>query len=77
VDWTIIKWPAYLIINGPERTFRTKFRKEHSGYFLAEMIYSKEDADSHIEWARKNYEGLQEELMITLIHGDNLEEIQL
>lgn len=69
------KYPVYLIINGPERTYRTKFRSEHSGYFSSDIKYSSKDVIDSIKHAYDRYEGLYNEMDIILVFVDDNNEL--
>ncbi len=68
-----LTYPCYIICYGPERTYRTKFRREHGGIFFSEFVDNAEQAFKMIEI--QNYEGYYSEMDLRAIYiEERLEE---
>ena len=50
-----IPFPAHLLVFGPERTDRTRYRREHCGCFGVRSVETLDDAAKFVE--SLNYEG--------------------
>lgn len=63
-----ISYPANLVVYGPERPDRTKYRREHGGCFGTCFVESLDEAVRFIEGL--NYEGFVREMSVYWCNGD-------
>lgn len=62
-----LNYPCYIVLYGPERDYRTKYRHEHGGYFHSSMVYNIDEAVNMFENIR--YSGTYREMeMIAIYH---------
>lgn len=58
-------FPCYLVVHGPARDYRTRFRSEHHGVFASGMVSTPEEAFSLADGT--NYPGLLSEMELIAI----------
>lgn len=65
------QYPVYLIVNGPENSHRTRFRREHGGYTENQMIYNSKEGKAILDRCMNSYEGHFHNVDITVIYYDD------
>ena len=64
-----INYPCYLVVHGPARDYRTRFRGEHGGAFNSGIVNNADEAFAMIEGTR--YDGYYSEMDLIAVSIKN------